>query len=851
MKASRLLHAFLLILAFEAATAQTDTLTDRLITLTDAATASAATDSLSADSLNHDTVPPRQSMLDHPVNYHAADSMVMDLKNEKIYLYGDAEADYGDIKLNAAFIEIELSSSELAATSLPDSSGQPEGYPVFTQGDQTFESHEMRYNFKSQRGLSKMVKTQEGDGYLHGEVVKKDTGNVIYIQNGKYTTCDLDDPHFYFRSRKLKVVQRKNIVSGPAYLSLGNLPTPLAIPFGFFPNTEERSSGIIVPAPGESPNQGFYLNRGGYYLGLSERFDLSLTADIYSRGSWAGYVQTNYAKRYRYKGSFEMQAIKIIFGSPEFPNYRNDKLRYKLLWEHSQDRSAHPNRTFSASVNFGSPDADRVNLQSSTNAYLRSSSNSNIRFSKSFPNSPFSFSAAASSSQNATTGLTALSLPTAALNMSRINPFKNEERIGNPRPWEDIGIQSSLNFDNKANVRADSLLTTSTLRAFNYSAKGSATISSNYKVLRYITLTPSVANNIALTPFTTVRSLNAENLVETDTVRTVGGYWNGSANVALTTKLYALYLYKSERVKAMRHVSIPTLSLSYSPDYTSPAWGYFRTVADSLGREQRYSIFDGTTVSAPPAKGNGVVNFNWQNSFELKLLNAKDTTGKNPDKKLMIIDNFGLSTNYKLAEDSARLAPMAITLRSKAVKGFSVQSGATLNPYVLSAAGRRTGEYMVANNGKLGHWTNANLTIDWTAKPSKTSAASEKKKTQVEGENYRYDDFLDFDIPWNVRLGYNLVYSRPSRTVSVTQTLRVNGDVSLTRNWKVSGSTNLDLRNLQFSYSQLTLVRDLHCWQISIDVVPFGDRKQYSIEIRPKSSLLQDLKLARTRRYFE
>ncbi len=814
---------------------------------------------LSPDSLLPDSLLPkkRKSTLDHEVLYNSEDSMIIDLASDKVYLYGNAIAEYGDIKLEADFIEISLGTSELRATGMPDSTGELTGFPVFTQGGTVFDSKEMRYNFKTQRGLSRSVRTQEGSepnvSYIHGEIVKKDTGKVIYIKNGKYTTCEYEDPHYHIHAGKLKIITEDKIVTGPAYLSIAEIPTPLAVPFGFFPNSEGRANGLIIPAWSEVRGLGLGLSGGGYYFGIGDRADFALTADFYSRGSWNGYLNSRYAKKYRYNGNFGVQLIKRIYGEPEFPGYQNLPIRYKILWTHRQDPKAKPGRTFSASVDFGNPDADRLNINSGNVRQTRNSTKSSVNYSKTFANSPFAFRASASSDQNAATGNVNVQLPTAALTMARIYPFKRKEVVGKEKPWEKIGLRGTLEAKNQVTAPFESLLTDSTFNEMRNGIRADIPINAGYKVFKYLTLSPSLNNNFYGLRQTIRKEWNPDsNRVEESKVNDLAGYWVGSAGLQLSTIIYGLYNYKSDVVKAMRHQINPSVGVSYSPDYSDPSWGYFQSVqVDSFGNEDLYSIYATGVYSAPRANENGVFNISLNNTFELKVKDLKDTTGTGDDKKLRILDAFNFSTSYNVAKDSNNWNPLAVTVRTSIVPGLRFLGTASLDPYAWNeTSGRQVAEYWYERDGTIGRWKTARVNLTYSITPKSSRAKTKQKEQALNERGLYYTDFVDFDVPWSARVGYNIGYSQNGLTETVTQTIDLSGDISITTNWKFGFNTSYNIRDMDFGdNTSFNIYRNLHCWEMTFNVYPFGTFQSYRFGINVKATMLQDLKLNRNRNF--
>ena len=814
-------------------------------------------DSTSLDSTLKAIKPKRKSSLEYEVNYQADDSMRVDLKKQMVYLYGNAITTYGDIELKANYIEISLKTNELSAKGLPDSTGTIVGEPVFTQGSQMFEAGEMKYNFKTKRGLSKEVKTQEGGGYLHGSVVKRDSSEIVYIKNGMYTTCEYDEPHFHIHANKMKVIPQDKIITGPAYLSISDVPTPLAVPFGFFPNSESRSNGLIIPSYGEAVNQGFYLSRGGYYFGLNDNMDFSLTGDIYTRGTWATYLNSRYVKRYRFNGNYSIDFVNSKFSNKEYPDYFSART-FNVKWRHTQDAKARPGSSFSADVNAGSSKNFRNNLQSTSTNYLQSQLNSSIRYSKNFDNSPFSFSAAASGNQNTQTEIISIRAPEASLNMARIFPFKGKvpassTSFKSKAGIDKIGINGSVDFSNKLEGKEDTLFNNydnRMLKNMDNGLRTQSTTSTNIKLFKYLTVSPSTSHRIVAYRKTTEKVWNSDsNRVETKRPTGVDGFYDGSASLSASTVIYGTYLYKSDVVKAMRHQVTPTASLSYRPDYSDPFWGYFADVqSDTLGNVTQYSRFEGGLYGSPTAQENGVLNLALNNTFELKVRNNKDTTGKQEDKKLRILDAFNFSTNWNIAKDSVKWNPVSIALRSNVLPGFTINASATLDPYYINPAnGRRIDELQYNRTGDIGNWTRASVAFTYNIQPKKSKKKQEEKSNELSDANMYYTDFVDFDIPWSVRINYNVRYTNTVVTESVSQIVDLSGETNITQNWRVAFKTGYDLTNTQVTYSSLDVYRDLHCWEFSLGVVPFGPRQSYNFQINVKSAILQDLKLNRRR----
>jgi len=807
--------------------------------------------------------PKRQSSLEYEVNYQSDDSMEVDLDAQKVYLYGNAVATYGDIELKAAYIEISLRQNELRATGLPDSNGIIIGEPVFAQGDQLFDAGEMRYNFKTKRGLSKHVKTQESGGYLHGETVKRDTGEVIYIQDGKYTTCEYDEPHFHIHASKLKVIPKDKIITGPAYLSIADIPTPLVLPFGFFPNTDRRANGILLPTWTNTSNQGFGIMNGGYYFGVGEIMDFSLTGDVYTRGGYAASINSNYVKRYKFRGGYTLRYNRTVFAEKGYPDYSNTGT-FNVRWSHSQDSKARPGTSFSASVDVGSSKGYRNDFNSSQEDFLKSQMNSSIKYSKSFQNSPFSLIMSASSSQNTQRQFISIRAPQASLNMARIYPFKGDT----PRPSnsfmkksgiEGVGIQGSADLINRLEGREDTVFSNyknRMLRSMQNGVKVNSTMNTNITLLKYITLTPSTTHRLVGYRKTLRKEWDADSAeLRAFYQDGLDGFYDGSASASLNTNIYGTYIFRNEIIKAMRHQITPSASISYRPDYTKEFWGYYDEVQkDTLGRTEQYSYFDqGAFSDRPAAQGNGVVTFNLINTLELKVRDRSDSTDDKQEKKLRLIDAFNLNTSYVMAADSLKWNPLRVAFRTKVVPGLSIDANATLDPYARSAKGTRINQFQYDKNGSVGTWTSAVVRFTYDIRPKKNKKKAGQLPRKEEQDRAvpvgYFTDFIDYALPWNINVRYNIQYSNNGTTESLKQVIDMQGQVQLTRNWQIGYRTGIDITKLDVTQTSIDIYRDLHCWEFSLGVVPFGIRERYTFQINVKPGMLDALKIPRKWEY--
>ncbi len=825
-------------------------------------------------------------MLSAKIDYASADSLSMDMKKKMAWMYGNASIEYEDIKLKAAIISIDFDNNTIHAYASQDSTGKTFGTPEFTQGTVSFKSKEIAYNFTTRKGLIQNVITKEGDGYLHGSVIKKVNDSVTNVGRGEYTTCDLEDhPHFSLKYSKAKVITGSMIVTGPAYLTIEGVPLPLALPFGLFPNKKGRSSGLIIPTYGETASQGFYLRDGGYYFGLNDYFDLKLTGDIYSRGSWAVKPSLQYKKRYKFSGNFNIQYAVNHLGYEGTPDYSLSK-DFAVKWQHSQDPKARPNSVFSASVNAGSRNSSKYN-PTTVNDYLSNTFSSSISYSRTFGTFA-NLTAAARHSQNTTTKTVNLTLPDISFSITRLYPFKKKKQTG-PQAWyEKVNVTYSTNLRNELNT-FDSLVFKSDVaeRFVNGMIHNIPVNLGSISLLKFI----SWSNSMNYTERWYTKTINKTwvgdtiikngvvqyGYIHTDTITGFKTERDYSFNSSLSTKIYGMKQFRKGPVKAIRHILTPSVGFSYVPDFGREELGYWKTVqSDSKGKMQEYSIFNVAPLfGLPPGQKSGRINFGLNNNLEMKIRSQKDTiTGT---KKVMLIDNFSITTSYDLAKDSLRWAPINLSARTTLFKKIQISYnssyspyglytppfyGFTLldyyrNPYYSSIPGPLIDQTQYSMNNKLLQFINAgwNLSVgyDLTPKKDKSKKAKTSSATEEELEDVRNNPelYIDWDNPWSLRFDYNFRYtsvpvlSTGELKRDIIQTLRVAGDVNITEKWKFSAQTGYDFENKDFAYTQITMYRNLHCWEMRFNWIPYGTQKSWNFEIRAKSSLLQDLKLTK------
>lgn len=812
------------------------------------------TDSVSNDSIKISS--PRKDSLDAPIKYNAVDSFRFDIKNKKIYLFGDAEVDYKDIVLTADYIEFDWGNNVVTAIGTTDSSGKIIGKPHFKQGDDDYESNKIMYNFKTKKGKILDLITQEGDGYIQVQQAKKDSNDAMYAKNAIYSTCDLAHPHFYIKASKIQVIKDKVIVSGPASLVIEDIPTPLFVPFAIFPIKKGRTSGIIFPEYGEDRSLGFFLKNGGYYFAVNDNFDLALRGDIYSRGSWRVNVATNYVKKYKYSGGLSFSYARTINVDP-YSDYQKVKQNdFKINWTYNQEPKAHPHSRFNINVNAGTSGYDKLYSYSFNNR-LNNTYNSSISYHKDFKGTPFHLDLQLGHSQNTSSHTINFNLPTGSLNMDRLTPFKRKNQIGAVRWYEKIGLSYRAEFQNTLATTDSKLDDSNILSEFKNGFHHSVPLSTSFQILKYLNVSPSVNYN-GYFYFKTIRkSWNSiENKMDTTTVNGFRSANLFDGNIGLSTKVYAMYSFKKGKLKAIRHVMTPNITGNFHPDYGSASYGYYHTVQrDSLYHVQQYSIFDDGVYHIPAAGKSGTMFFSLDNNIEAKVFSKKDTI--NHTKKIPLLDGLSVGSGYNFAVDSFQWQNFRFSARENILNRFNLTGSADYDPYKISAFGDRVDTlYVVEGKGKIARLTNANFSANTSfGSKQKKYASAQGTKEELDMINKNPDAFVDFNIPWKLNVGYNFNY-RPKNPVTgdtaiFTQTLHFSGELNITSKWKISFQTNYDFKLKQFAYTTLEIYRDLHCWEMSFRWVPFGEHQSYSFDLRVKSSVLQSLKVSKRKSWNE
>lgn len=826
------------------------------------------------DSLKN-TATAKKTSLDFKLERSAVDSIIQDLKNRKVYLYGGAVVVYGEIKLEAAFIEVDFGRNEVFAKGMPDSTGKIVGTPVFTESGQTFEAKTMTYNFDTKKGIINTVFTEDGQGFIHGDLVKKMGDDNINIRSGSYTTCNnKEHPHFEFKFRKSKVIPENKIVTGPAYLAIEGVPTPVAVPFGLFPNNSGQRSGIRIPTYGESSNRGFYFENGGYYWAISEYVDLDILGDIYTRGSWAVKPTLRYTKRYKFSGNLNTSYAINITGSEGAADYSKSR-DFRIRWTHRQDAKARPAGRFSADVFIVSSNFNTFNPVT-TEDYLSNELKSSIAYQTNWDNKYF-LTLNGSHRQNTKTKMVDVTLPELTFSVNRLYPLKKKNRTGRAKWYEELNVNYNVNARNSISLPDSLLFQSNSLSKMQNGIQHNLPINLPLKVLKYFTLTNSVKLTDRMYFDSKRRSWTNDTLfdgndtivgyVKTDTISGFNNVLDFSLSTSLSTKLYGQVNFRKGPIRAIRHVLTPNVGFSYTPEFGDPYWGYYDSYIDGEGEEQFYSRYDGAIYGSPPKDKSGRLSFSLSNNLEIKVPSKKDTI--NGMRKVVLIENLSISGSYDLARDSLNWSYITLSGRTKLFKNLNIQYSSSWDPYVLDSAGKQINRFEWTENKRLLRKNNSTWSFGLNYNLRQSDFAKKKGENKPVGEenqpldsrfgseeelaqiNANPDDYVDWSVPWSLAINYNLRYSNNISYLDfmrdeqrkIVQTLGVSGEVNVTPKWKFTFRTGWDFEANDLSYTSVNIYRDLHCWEMRFSWIPLGARQSWNFSINVKASVLQDLKL--------
>lgn len=798
-----------------------------------------------------------EDMPEEIIDYKADDSIVGYISQKLVYLYGNAQVEYGsEMTLTAERMIVNMKNNEVTATYALDSLGKPYGKPVFKDGSEEILCDSIRYNFETKKAYITEVRMQQGEGYIHMSKSKRHPNEEIHLKGGKYTTCDLEEPHFHFNLTKAVIVPNKRIATGPVNLWVAGVPTPLGLPFGYFPNSEEKAHGILFP---QFPvnNYGFGLQDLGYYIPINDRMDLSVFGTIYTKGSWGAKTDFRYKKRYKNDGS--LRASFSQFRDP-FPEKTSDN-KFELRWLHKQDPKANPSSNFDADINFMSDNNPQQSLEDVNQNYLNNQFNSAINYNKSFTGTPFSISTKASLQQNSNTNVFNIVLPQFSLNMNRIFPFEifRKTKTGKKKWYEQIGLTYGLDAQNRLDI-VDSLLYDSPIsETFNEMKNGikhNVRLAGNFKLggAGLVTMSPSVTYNERWN-FQFIDKEWNNDTQKLDTIEQTGFGDSRDVQAALSfqTNVYGMYYFRDKKKTIMRHVLTPSLNFSYTPDISN----YEKTYAGPDGGLVNFSPFEQSVYRETVSRSSGIIGVNLLNNFELKQKDFKDTTQE--FKKIKVIDAFSVSANYDIFKDSLNFSDIRFSARSSPFPFLNIVANASVSPYGWDSTGVDINQYAYTTNKKLGRLRSADIAFNLRLTSKKGYQKQQEREELFEnywGAEIEYlrahpDYIIDFDVPWSLNFNYKIAYNRRSigdvDTSIITQTLGFSGDVNITKNWKVKVSSGFDFKSKKFTYTTVELYRDLHCWEMSFRWVPFGGNKSYTLRINVKASTLKDMAVERKR----
>ncbi|MBR4838760.1 MAG: LPS-assembly protein LptD [Bacteroidales bacterium] len=816
----------------------------------------------------------KKSSIESQIDRSCNDSTIQDFSKNKIYYYGGAVIKYDDIEIQADYVEFDFEKHTVFAKGMPDSTGKIVGKPVFSQAGQKYLTDEMTFNFDTKKGVIRKVFTEDAQGYLHGDRIKKMDDGKINIRSGSFTTCsNQDHPHYEFHFNKAIVIPDDKIVAKMMFVKLEETPLPVAIPFALIPNSKGQRSGIIIPSFGESANRGFYFENGGYYWAINEKMDLQLIGDIYTRGSWAVKPTFRYVNRYKFNGSLAASYAINKVGVEGSADY-TESTDFKIRWVHKQDAKARPKSSFSADVYIVSNNYNKYNAISTTE-YLSNTFQSSIAYQTNFANKLY-LTVNGSHSQNTLTHQMTITLPEITLSMNRLYPLKNVGKPGKKHWYSELNLNYTGNAKNYISMADSLFFVNGWLDHMQNGMQHRVPINLPIKLFKHFTWTTSVnlTDKMYLQYYEKSWDIDTAGVgyVRTDTIPHFRNVFTYDASSNITTKLYGMLNFKKGPIRAIRHVFTPTIGFSFNPDYSDKMWDYYSSYIDGNGVEQIYSYFQGSIYGAPPGQRSGRITYSLSNNLEIKVPSRKDTiTGL---KKVTLIENLTLSGNYDLAKDSLNWSYLSISGRTTLFKNLSIQYSSTWDPYVLDSTGQKNlnkFEFDVNNRlfrKKSVSWNfSASYSLNNKTFKKKDKGKTKEEKPIVSAPNASEEElndihnnpngYIDWSTSWSLSLSYNLRISNTPTYINyilndyrtTVQTISISGDVSLSPKWKVSAQTGWDFETKKISYTSLTIYRDLHCWEMRFNVIPYGTYKSWNFQINVKAAALQDLKLTKKKDY--
>jgi lipopolysaccharide assembly outer membrane protein LptD (OstA) len=822
----------------------------------------------------NDTNKKKSAGLDAIVKRLAKDYEKIDQDKSEIELYNEAELYYKDIELKAGIIIMNYKTNEVFAGRIKDSLGNYSQYPYFKQGSNVVEADSIHFNTKTKKARVWNSRSDQGEFRVKGEITKKENDSVYFIKGARFTTSkDIDNPEYYFYSDKIKFVPGKKVVVGPTNMVIADVPTPLMLPFAFFPMSDKAESGFIVPTFGDTNSRGYYLQNGGYYFALSDYYDLALTGDYYTNGSYGLQFQSNYANRYKFNGNVNINIENIVQSERGFPDYSKTR-NYRIQWSHSQDAKANPNSRFTASVNLGSSKFYRQSLNlNNVGASLNNTMQSSVSYSKTFQTIPqVNFSLSATHNQNTNTQIINMTLPTLQASVDRIFLFAPADA---PKKGiiKNINLQYNLRGENRIQTYDSLFFKPQMFRDAKSGMQHTIPLSTNFKIFKHFSVSAST-NYQETWVMNTVKKEVVNDTLITNDIKGFDSFRTYNFSSSIGTTIYGTFNFgEDKKIQAIRHVMRPSVSYSYTPSFKK-YWDKYEI--DATGTQYKdYSRFENGLFTAPGRNYSNNIGIAVNNTFEAKVRDS-DEKATEP-KKVMLLNNLNFSTSYDMAADSLKWSPLRVSAGTNLFKEkMNINFGATLNPYAINSAGNEINVYNINNGGSLFRMTSANVTLNYslTSDESK-SGAGKDKDSQTARNGGREDDlfgkatdlsnnrnslfdeeddkdkeedkaggkFFNAKLPWDLRLAYSLTYSNNNRENKISgSSLMVSGNLDITPRWKMGFSSGYDFVQKGVTFTQLRFERDLLSWRMDFNWVPFGDNTYWGFFIGIKSSVLSDIK---------
>ena len=851
------------------------------------------------DTARVDTTPYSKNSLDAPVVYTASDSITFDMFESRANLYGNSQVEYQNLELSAEEISISLDSSLVHASGRKDSVGELIGKPLFRQGEEEYEPDRISYNFKSRKAYITNVYTKQGEGFMITDESKRDSSGLMYLNGGKYTTCDAQHPHFYMKMSRAKVRPGQNVVFGPAYLVVEDVPLPLAVPYGFFPFSHSYQSGFIVPSYGDETERGFYLREGGYYFAINDYVDLKLLGDIYTKGSWALSATANYRKRYKFSGNFYISFQKTVYEDKTTPSVSD----FKITWTHRQDAKANPSQSFSASVNYASTAYDKNNLTSryEPESYTQSTRTSSVSYSKTFDNIGLTLSGTFNLSQSVRDSTVSVTLPTLNITLARLYPFKRKQAAGKERWYEKIALSYTGTFQNSITTKDYKLFKSNLIKDWRNGMRHQIPISANFQLFRYINLTTSFNFTDRMYMQKIKQDWDQERqTVVRDTLLGFYNVYNYNMSVSLNSKLYGMYTPAKwaggKKIQAIRHVFTPSVSLSYAPDFGSDSYGYYGSYQKTdltgtpVGDPVVYSYYANGLYGTPSRGMSGNVSFDVSNNIEMKVYSKKDTTGY---KKISLIDELGASLSYNMAAKTRQWSDLSTRIRLKLTKNYTFSLNAVFATYAYEFD--KNGNVVIGDRtewsyGRFGRFQGMSQNFSYTFNnqtffklrdkllgrntSSKSDSEDDEEDDEEEvdpemqnvdpdrrkgytgakrnegGRRLDEDGYLKFQMPWSFTVNYSVIMRENTAAeinpetmrypYKFTHTLNFSGNLRISEGWNITFSSGYDFNYKRLSMTTASLNRDLHCFSMSCSMV-ITPYRSFNFNFQADASSLRDV----------